>query len=165
MLNKTMSEEFNEENPTVSEEIIEQPTVATVEEDEPIEKPAPARKPRSKAQQEAFAKAQKALQAKRAKDKQDREANRKPRGRPKKVALPPDPEPDPEPILKRRAQGGRKATQFIIDEEYTSSDSEPEQIVVKTRRRPRVKKKRQPEIIYISQSESESEEEAQVLFF
>ena len=43
------------------------------------------KKPRSKAQIEAFEKARKALAEKRQKAKQDKETTKKPRGRPKKV--------------------------------------------------------------------------------
>eukprot|EP01051_Picozoa_sp_SAG22_P020160 SAG22_NODE_3966_length_1447_cov_2.364985_2_plen_90_part_00 len=51
----------------------------------PIEKAPPVRKPRTKKQKEAFAKAQLALAEKRKVDKEKKEASRKPRGRPKKV--------------------------------------------------------------------------------
>jgi hypothetical protein len=47
-----------------------------------IEKGTKPKKPRSKAQQEAFTKARKALAEKRAKVKQEKEQNKKPRGRP-----------------------------------------------------------------------------------
>lgn len=55
------------------------------------------------------------------------------------------------------AQGGRKQTQVFFDEE--SSDSEPEQIIVKTRKKRKPKQKKQPQVIYVSESSDSEQEE------
>ena len=48
---------------------------------------------------------------------------------------------------------------MIIEEEHSSSDSEPEQIVVRTvRKKKKPKAKKQPQIIYISDSGSDEDE-------
>ena len=69
------TEEIAAENSPNVEEIVED----IVEDDGPIEKAAPVRKPRTKKQKEAFAKAQLALAEKRKADKEKKEAARKPR--------------------------------------------------------------------------------------
>ena len=48
---------------------------------------------------------------------------------------------------------------MFIEEDHESSDSEPEQIVVRTiRKKKKPKPKKQPQVIYISQSESDEDE-------
>ena len=126
--------------------------------EEDIEKEAPApkqRKPRTEKQKQAFEKARLALAEKRKKDKERKESTRKPRGRPKKEA---EVHVTPPPVRKMRGQGGRKQTQVIIDDEYSDTDSEPEQIVVRTKKR-KPKVKRAPQIIYLSESSDEDYED------
>ena len=132
---------------TNTEDTIEE-NVSTTEEDteeavEPLEKPAPARKPRTQKQIAAFEKARAALAVKRANDKEFKEANKKPIGRPKKVAAVKE-EPKPR---RRVAQGGRKQTMVYVDDEHSeeSDDSEPESIVVRRRRKKRKPKKKKPQ--------------------
>ena len=68
-------EEISTENSPNVEENVED----VVEDDGPIEKAPPVRKPWTKKQKEAFAKAQLALAEKRKADKEKKEAARKPR--------------------------------------------------------------------------------------
>ena len=130
---------------------------------EPLEKPAPARKPRTQKQVAAFEKARAALAVNRANDKEFKEANKKPIGRPKKVAE--EVSAKPPRCRAGKAQGGRKQTMIYVDDSHSeeSEDSEPESIVVRRRRKKRKPKKRKPQqVIYISESDSggsSSEEE------
>ena len=146
----TNTEDTIEENVSTAEETEDEPT-------EPLEKPAPARKPRTQKQIAAFEKAREALAVKRANDKEFKEANRKPIGRPKKVAAVKEKvEPKPRRSV---AQGGRKQTMVYVDDSHSeasdSSDGEPESIVVRRRRKKRKPKKRKPQqVIYISESDS-----------
>ena len=75
----TNADDTIEENVSTTEEDTEEPV-------EPLEKPAPARKPRTQKQIAAFEKARAALAVKRANDKELKDQNKKPIGRPKKVA-------------------------------------------------------------------------------
>ena len=99
---------------------------------------APRKKPRSKAQMEAFEKARKALALKREKTKADKEASRKPRGRPKKAS---------------------KAAPKVVFEAPDSTDSEEseEEVVYVQRKKPRhrPKPKKQPRIVYVTDSSDE----------
>ena len=146
---ETNTEDTIEENVSTAEETEDEPTEPL----ENLEKPAPARKPRTQKQKAAFEKAREALAVKRANDKEFKAANKKPIGRPKKVAAVKE---KVEPKARRSvAQGGRKQTMVYVDDSHTdeSSDSEPESIVVRRRRKKRKPKKRKPQqVIYISES-------------
>ena len=148
---ETNTEDTIEENSSTAEETEDVPTEPL----ENLEKPAPARKPRTQKQKAAFEKAREALAVKRANDKEFKAANKKPIGRPKKVAAVKE---KVEPKARRSvAQGGRKQTMVYVDDSHTdeSSDSEPESIVVRRRRKKRKPKKRKPQqVIYISESDS-----------
>ena len=160
----TNTEDTIEENASTAEETEDEPTEPL----ENLEKPAPARKPRTQKQKAAFEKAREALAVKRANDKEIKEANKKPIGRPKKVAAVKE---KVEPKARRSvAQGGRKQTMVYVDDSHTdeSSDSEPESIVVRRRRKKRKpkRKRKAQQVIYISESdsgESSSEEEDDLL--
>eukprot|EP01047_Picozoa_sp_COSAG01_P036741 COSAG01_NODE_2882_length_6914_cov_40.714894_2_plen_192_part_00 len=118
-----------------------------------IEKGTKPKKPRSKAQQEAFAKARKALAEKRAKVKQEKEQNKKPRGRPR---APP----------KKEKKAPRVVFQVPEDDEVSSESSE-EEVVYVQRKKPKPKKKKapkQPRIVYVTDSDDEEEEMAQQHF-
>jgi hypothetical protein len=99
---------------------------------------APRKKPRSKAQMEAFEKARKALALKREKTKADKELSRKPRGRPKKAP---------------------KITPKVVFEAPDSTESEEseEEVVYVQRKKPRrrAKPKKQPRIVYVTDSSDE----------
>ena len=95
---------------TNTEDTIEE-NVSTTEPLENLEKPAPARKPRTQKQKAAFEKAREALAVKRANDKEIKEANKKPIGRPKKVAAVKE---KVEPKARRSvAQGGQEANDGV----------------------------------------------------
>ena len=102
------------------------------------------------------------MAVKRANDKEFKAANKKPIGRPKKVAA---------AAVKERAEadspgwrkqtrsrkGGRKQTMVYVDDSHSeeSDDSEPASIVVRRRRKKRKPKKKKPQqVIYISESDS-----------
>ena len=104
----TKMEDTIEENVSTAEEDTEEAT-------EPLEKPSPARKPRTQKQIAAFEKARAALAVKRANNKEFKEANKKPIGRPKKVAAVKE-EPKPR---RRVAQGGRKQTMIYVDDDQS----------------------------------------------
>lgn len=128
---------------------------------EPVEQPPPAeegalttdiekgtkpKKPRSKAQQEAFAKARKALAEKRAKAKEGKAQNKKPRGRPR--AEKPKKEKKPPRVV------------FQVPDEVSSESSE-EEVVYVQRKKPKAKKKKapkQPRIVYVTDSDEEEDE-------
>ena len=160
---ETNTEDTIEENVSTAEETEDEPTEPL----ENLEKPAPARKPRTQKQKAAFEKAREALAVKRANDKEFKAANKKPIGRPKKVAAVKE---KVEPKARRSvAQGGRKQTMVYVDDSHSeasdNSDGEPESIVVRRRRKKRKPKKRKAQqVIYISESDSggsssESEDE------
>lgn len=102
---------------------------------------APRKKPRSKAQMEAFEKARKALALKREKAKADKELSRKPRGRPKK------------------ATSIKSAAPKMVYEAPDSTESEEseEEVVYVQRKKPRrkAKPKKQPRIVYVTDSSDE----------
>ena len=107
------------------------------------------KKPRSKAQIEAFEKARKALAEKRQKSKQDKETTKKPRGRPKKVVEDKKPKKQPQVV-------------FQVPEESESSSSE-EEVVYVQRKKPKPKKpkaKKQPRVVYVTDSSDEEMEDA-----
>ena len=144
----TNTEDTIEENVSTAEETEDEPT-------EPMDKPAPARKPRTQKQIAAFEKARAALAVNRANDKEFKEANKKPIGRPKKVAE--EVSAKPPRCRAGKAQGGRKQTMIYVDDSHSeeSEDSEPESIVVRRRRKKRKPKKKKPQqVIYISESDS-----------
>ena len=88
-----------------------------------IEKAPKQKKPRSKAQMEAFEKARKALALKRDKAKAEKETKKKPRGRPAKTKAP-------------------KAPKVVFEAPDTeSSESSEEEVVYVQRKKP---KKRKP---------------------
>ena len=153
---------------TKTEDIIEENASATEEDTEEgeveLEKSAPPRKPRTQKQIAAFDKARAALAVKRAHDKELKESNKKPIGRPKKAATAQQ-QPASDKVPKRRggkaqggkAQGGRKQTMIYVDDSHSdeSSDGEPESIVVRRRRKKKKpKKKKAQQVIYISESDS-----------
>ena len=142
----TNTEDTIEENVSTAEETEDEPT-------EPMDKPAPARKPRTQKQIAAFEKARAALAVKRANDKELKDQNKKPTGRPKKAVV----KEEPKQPRRRVAQGGRKQTMVYVDDSHSeeSDDSEPESIVVRRRRKKRKPKKKKPQqVIYISESDS-----------
>ena len=103
------------------------------------------KKPRSKAQIEAFEKARKALAEKRQKAKQDKETTKKPRGRPKKVVEAKKP----------------KQVVFQVPEESDSSSSE-EEVVYVQRKKPKPKKpkpKKQPRVVYVTDSDDDDDDD------
>ena len=101
---ETNADDLTEENASTAEETEDEPTEPL----EKLEKPAPVRKPRTQKQKAAFEKAREALAVKRANDKEFKAANKKPIGRPKKVAAVKE---KVEPKARRSvAQGGRKQT-------------------------------------------------------
>ena len=109
---ETNTEDTIEENVSTAEETEDEPTEPL----ENLEKPAPARKPRTQKQKAAFEKAREALAVKRANDKEFKAANKKPIGRPKKVAAVKE---KVEPKARRSvAQGGRTArAQTVVDKQ------------------------------------------------
>ena len=135
----TNAEDTIEENVSTAEEDTEEAT-------EPLEKPSPAQKPRTQKQIAAFEKARAALAVKRANNKEFKEANKKPIGRPKKAAAVKE-EVEGKPPKRRVAQGGRKQTMVYVDDSHSeeSDDSEPESIVVRRRRKKRKPKKKKPQ--------------------
>ena len=78
------TEDFPVENPPIEETIqdVEDEDTGSIEKELPKKK---EKKPRTEAQQKAFVKAQAALKAKRERDRAEKEANKKPVGRPKKT--------------------------------------------------------------------------------
>ena len=101
--------------------------------------PPKAKKPRTKKQQEAFAKAQEALRAKRAKAKADKEARKTPK--------PPKSKPVPREVV------------YEVEESESESSSE-EEVVYVQRKKPKKrqpKPKKQPRIVYITDSSDEEE--------
>ena len=104
------------------------------------------KKPRSKAQIEAFEKARKALAEKRQKAKQDKETTKKPRGRPKKVVEDKKPKKQPQVV-------------FQVPDESDSSSSE-EEVVYVQRKKPKPKQpkaKKQPRVVYVTDSSDEED--------
>ena len=105
------------------------------------------KKPRSKAQIEAFEKARKALAEKRQKAKQEKETTKKPRGRPKKVVEPNKPKKQPQVV-------------FQVPDESDSSSSE-EEVVYVQRKKPKPKKpkpKKQPRVVYVTDSDDDDDD-------
>jgi len=103
--------------------------------------PPKAKKPRTKAQQEAFAKAQRALKEKRElKAKESKQSPVKPKPKAKK-------------------QKPAKKVVYEVDESDDSSSSD-EEVVYVQRKKPRQKKPKQkkpPRVVYVTDSEDEDE--------
>ena len=129
-------------------------------EEDILEKTTPQKKPRTKKQVEAFAKAQEALKAKRLLRKQEKDRLPKPkRGRPKKVL----------PIEEKKNQ-----QEEVVEEESESESEEEceEEVFITTTRNDKKKKKKKKQkqkkkkkttrrIVYVSESESSSESESE----
>ena len=134
-----------DEEKVVVEENIEDTLTNDIEKDPPV-KPK-VKRPRTKAQQEAFKKAQLALKAKREKEKERKaSAPKKARGRPAKKQKP------------------KKETRVVFeDSESETSSSESDQEIVYVQRRKKAQRKlrkpRDPRIVYVTDS-SEEEQEA-----
>ena len=128
----------------VVEENIEETLTNDIEKDPPV-KPK-VKRPRTKAQQEAFKKAQLALKAKREKEKERKaSAPKKARGRPAKKQKP------------------KKETRVIFDdsESETSSSESDEQEVVYVQRRKKSRKPSKPKaprVVYVTDSSEEGQE-------
>ena len=134
-----------EDEEEVAEQNAEDTLTNDIEKDPPV-KPK-VKRPRTKAQQEAFKKAQLALKAKREKEKERKaSAPKKARGRPAKKQKP------------------KKETRVVFEEsESESSSSESDQEIVYVQRRKKAQRKlrkpRDPRIVYVTDS-SEEEQEA-----
>ena len=129
-----------DEKKVVVEENIEETLTNDIEKDPPV-KPK-VKRPRTKAQQEAFKKARLALKAKREKEKERKaSAPKKARGRPAKKNKP------------------KKETRVIFDSESETSSSESdEQEVVYVQRRKKsrkLSKPKAPRVVYVTDSSEE----------
>ena len=136
-----------EDEKVVVEENIEETLTNDIEKDPPV-KPK-VKRPRTKAQQEAFKKAQLALKAKREKEKERKaSAPKKARGRPAKKNKP------------------KKETRVIFDDsesETSSSESEDQEIVYVQRRKStqsqrKRSKPKAPRVVYVTDSSEEEQE-------
>ena len=118
------------------EQVLDEVLTNDIEKDPPVVKAAKAKRPRSKAQQEAFKKAQTALKAKRERERQEKDAKpKKTRGRPTKRA----------PKKKKK-----KETKVVFEEssdsdysvsESSSSSSEEEVVYVQRKKKSQQQKK------------------------
>ena len=128
----------------VVEENIEETLTNDIEKDPPV-KPK-VKRPRTKAQQEAFKKAQLALKAKREKEKERKaSAPKKARGRPAKKQKP------------------KKETRVIFDDsesETSSSESDEQEVVYVQRRKKsrKLSKPKAPRVVYVTDSSEEEQE-------
>ena len=131
------------------EQVLDEVLTNDIEKDPPVVKAAKAKRPRTKAQQEAFRKAQLALKAKREKEKQVKASQpKKTRGRPAK-----------------RAPKKKKETTVVFEEssesDYSTSESSSEEEVVYVQRKkksqPQKKPKRPkaPKVVYVTDSSDE----------
>ena len=133
-----------EDEEEVAEQNAEDTLTNDIEKDPPV-KPK-VKRPRTKAQQEAFKKAQLALKAKREKEKERKaSAPKKARGRPAKKQKP------------------KKETRVVFEEsESESSSSESDQEIVYVQRRKKAQRKlrkpRDPRIVYVTDSSEEEQE-------
>ena len=133
-----------EDEEKVAEQNAEDTLTNDIEKDPPV-KPK-VKRPRTKAQQEAFKKAQLALKAKREKEKERKaSAPKKARGRPAKKPKP------------------KKETRVGFEEsESETSSSESDQEIVYVQRRKKAQRKlrkpRDPRIVYVTDSSEEEQE-------
>ena len=131
------------------EQVLDDVLTNDIEKDPPVVKAAKAKRPRTKAQQEAFRKAQLALKAKREKEKQVKASQpKKTRGRPAK-----------------RAPKKKKETTVVFEEssesDYSTSESSSEEEVVYVQRKKKSqpqkkpKKPKAPKVVYVTDSSDE----------
>ena len=131
------------------EQVLDEVLTNDIEKDPPVVKAAKAKRPRTKAQQEAFKKAQTALKAKREKEKQVKASQpKKTRGRPAK-----------------RAPKKKKETTVVFEEssesDYSTSESSSEEEVVYVQRKKKSqpqkkpKKPKAPKVVYVTDSSDE----------
>ena len=131
------------------EQVLDEVLTNDIEKDPPVVKAAKAKRPRTKAQQEAFRKAQLALKAKREKEKQVKASQpKKTRGRPAK-----------------RAPKKKKETTVVFEEssesDYSTSESSSEEEVVYVQRKKKSqpqkkpKKPKAPKVVYVTDSSDE----------
>ena len=130
------------------EQVLEEVLTNDIEKDPPVVKAAKAKRPRTKAQQEAFKKAQTALKAKREKERQQKDAKpKKARGRPAKPKK-------------------KKETTVVFEEssesDYStseSSSSEEEVVYVQRKKKSQLQKKpkkpKAPKVVYVTDSSDE----------
>ena len=135
------------------EQVLDEVLTNDIEKDPPVVKAAKAKRPRTKAQQEAFKKAQLALKAKREKEKQVKASQpKKTRGRPAK-----------------RAPKKKKETTVVFEEssesDYStseSSSSEEEVVYVQRKKKSQPQKKpkkpKAPKVVYVTDSSDEEVE-------
>ena len=110
--------------------------------------PPEAKKPRSKAQQEAFAKAQRALKEKRAQKAQQTPVKAKPVKAKTKA--------------KAKAKSKAKVVYEVEQSESESSSSSEEEVVYVQRKKPKKRKPKQkkaPRVVYVTDSDDEDDEE------
>ena len=130
------------------EQVLDEVLTNDIEKDPPVVKAAKAKRPRTKAQQEAFKKAQTALKAKREKEKQVKASQpKKARGRPTKPKK-------------------KKETTVVFEEssesDYStseSSSSEEEVVYVQRKKKSQPQKKpkrpKAPKVVYVTDSSDE----------
>ena len=132
------------------EQVLDEVLTNDIEKDPPVVKAAKAKRPRTKAQQEAFKKAQTALKAKREKERQVKASQpKKARGRPTKPKK-------------------KKETTVVFEEssesDYSTSESSSEEEVVYVQRKKKSqpqkkpKKPKAPKVVYVTDSSDEEVE-------